>query len=92
MSEMLTMPYWEDLAKQAQVRLPYPTSSLTTARVTKFLHQLGLNRTAFTRWMGFSTLEQALTANSWCTCREFCGVVLEYWLELQQASQPRVVA
>jgi hypothetical protein len=84
---MLTMPYWEDLARASGVRLPYQSTKLTTGGVAKFLHRLDLSVGTFCKWMGHPNLKAVVEANSWFSLREFCGLVLEYREEVQRANQ-----
>lgn len=75
--ERLDSRYWDQLARELGIRLPYSGYALTTAKATRFLKRLGLTTEQYTVWTAKPFRRNiAKQAETW-DYRSWCGLVLE---------------
>lgn len=71
------MGEWEQLAKDAALRLPRNGSPVTTAAMKRWFAQVGVDYKDYLRWAGEKTLADFARNNPAWTQRAWSGLVLE---------------
>jgi hypothetical protein len=73
------MSQWEEMAREAGVRLPNTTSPNTDTKfIKRVANKIGVDMPEFLESCGVKTIKELCDLNPTWTARAMCGLVLEY--------------
>ena len=76
--KFMDMGFWEQLAADANLRLPRGDAKYTTGAMERWLRRLGIPVAAYLVWDGSKSLREFVQRNPSWTYRAWAGLVLEH--------------
>lgn len=76
--DFMDMPYWEQLASDFGIRLPISGQVTTRAKLTKWLHRIGVTPKAYCTWVGYKSYSKAVALAGGLGLRSVAGMALEH--------------